>query len=128
MVRDVRHDAESAAHGATRRRAYRLRRDSALASAGRPRLLGDRHAVGVVLDRVAHVGSDRAGALSRSTATSSGARCVPPAAAVSILKAEEASMTTYQLRPLSIGEILDGALVLLRRHFGLVLGIAVVCE
>jgi hypothetical protein len=37
-------------------------------------------------------------------------------------------MTTYQLLPLSIGEILDGALVLLRRHFGLVLGIAVVCE
>jgi hypothetical protein len=37
-------------------------------------------------------------------------------------------MVTYQLRPLSIGEILDGALVLLRRHFALVLGIAVVCE
>ena len=37
-------------------------------------------------------------------------------------------MTTYQLRPLSIGEILDGALVLLRRHFALLLGIAVVCE
>lgn len=37
-------------------------------------------------------------------------------------------MTTYQLRPLSIGEILDGALVLLRRHFALVLGIAIVCE
>ena len=35
---------------------------------------------------------------------------------------------TYQLRPLSLGEILDGALVLLRRHFALVLGIAVVCE
>jgi len=37
-------------------------------------------------------------------------------------------MADYQLRPLSIGEILDGALVLLRRHFTLVLGIAVVCE
>jgi len=37
-------------------------------------------------------------------------------------------MATYQLRPLSIGEVLDGALVLLRRHFGLVLGIAIVCE
>jgi hypothetical protein len=37
-------------------------------------------------------------------------------------------MTTYQLRPLSIGEILDGALILLRRHFALVLGITVVCE
>ena len=35
---------------------------------------------------------------------------------------------TYQLRPLSLGEMLDGALVLLRRHFALVLGIAVVCE
>src|SRR6266481_658537 len=37
-------------------------------------------------------------------------------------------MADYQLRPLSIGEILDGALILLRRHFALVLGIAVVCE
>src|SRR5438552_9356174 len=37
-------------------------------------------------------------------------------------------MATYQLRPLSIGEVLDGALVLLRRHFALVLGITVVCE
>jgi len=37
-------------------------------------------------------------------------------------------MATYQLRPLSFGEVLDGALVLLRRHFGLVLGIAIVCE
>jgi hypothetical protein len=37
-------------------------------------------------------------------------------------------MSTYQLRPLSIGEILDGAFILLRRHFALVLGIAVVCE
>src|SRR5207247_840726 len=40
----------------------------------------------------------------------------------------EALMATYQLRPLSFGELLDGALVLLRRHFGLVLSIAVVCE
>ncbi len=37
-------------------------------------------------------------------------------------------MVTYELRPLSVGEILDGALVLLRRHFTLVLSIAVVCE
>ncbi|MGH7520317.1 MAG: hypothetical protein ACREMI_03465 [Gemmatimonadales bacterium] len=37
-------------------------------------------------------------------------------------------MATYQLRPMSTGEILDGALILLRRHFALVLGIAVVCE
>ncbi|HWC75719.1 MAG TPA: hypothetical protein VG454_17465 [Gemmatimonadales bacterium] len=36
--------------------------------------------------------------------------------------------TTYELRPLSIGEILDGALVLLRRHFGLLLGIALLCQ
>jgi hypothetical protein len=35
---------------------------------------------------------------------------------------------TYQLRPLSTGEILDGSLALLRRHFGLLLGIAIVCE
>src|SRR5579859_59776 len=34
-------------------------------------------------------------------------------------------MTTYELRPLSTGEILDGALVLLRRNFALLLGIAV---
>src|SRR6266576_1209748 len=43
-------------------------------------------------------------------------------------QAKRGSMADYQLRPLSIGEILDGALVMLRRHFTLVLGIAVVCE
>lgn len=37
-------------------------------------------------------------------------------------------MTTHELRPLSTGEILDGALVLLRRNFALLLGIAVVCQ
>ncbi|HVH67944.1 MAG TPA: hypothetical protein VM716_08760 [Gemmatimonadales bacterium] len=37
-------------------------------------------------------------------------------------------MTTLELRPLSTGEILDGALVLLRRYFALLFGIAVVCE
>ena len=37
-------------------------------------------------------------------------------------------MATLELRPLSTGEILDGALTLLRRHFGLLFGIAVVCE
>jgi len=37
-------------------------------------------------------------------------------------------MATYELRPLSVGEILDGALILLRRHFMLVLSIAVACE
>jgi hypothetical protein len=35
---------------------------------------------------------------------------------------------SYQLRPLSTGEILDGSLTLLRRHFGLLVGIAVVGE
>jgi hypothetical protein len=37
-------------------------------------------------------------------------------------------MVILELRPLSTGEILDSALTLLRRHFALVLGIAVVCE
>ena len=37
-------------------------------------------------------------------------------------------METYELRPLSIGEILDGAITLLRRQFGLLFGITVVCE
>jgi hypothetical protein len=37
-------------------------------------------------------------------------------------------MATYQLRPLSTGEILDGALVMLRRNFALLMGIAVVCQ
>ncbi|HEV2670425.1 MAG TPA: hypothetical protein VGU74_04990 [Gemmatimonadales bacterium] len=37
-------------------------------------------------------------------------------------------MVSLELRPLSTGEILDSALTLLRRHFALVLGIAVVCE
>ena len=36
--------------------------------------------------------------------------------------------TTYELRPLSTGEILDGALVLLRRNFGLLFGVVVVCQ
>ncbi|HKW41242.1 MAG TPA: hypothetical protein VJN39_08335 [Gemmatimonadales bacterium] len=37
-------------------------------------------------------------------------------------------MATFQLRPLSTGEILDGALALLRRYFALLFGVAVVCE
>src|ERR1051325_9263443 len=37
-------------------------------------------------------------------------------------------MAIYVLRPLSTGEVLDGALTLLRRHFRLVLSIALVCE
>jgi hypothetical protein len=36
-------------------------------------------------------------------------------------------MATYQLRPMSVGEILDGAFVLLRRHFGALFTVAVVC-
>lgn len=35
---------------------------------------------------------------------------------------------SLELHPLSTGEILDGALTLLRRYFALVLGIAVACE
>lgn len=38
------------------------------------------------------------------------------------------SVGSYPLRPLSTGEILDGSLTLLRRHFGLLFGIAVACE
>src|SRR5687768_12735772 len=37
-------------------------------------------------------------------------------------------MASYQLRPMSTGEILDGAFVLLRRQFLLLMGIAVVCQ
>ena len=35
---------------------------------------------------------------------------------------------TNELRPLSTGEILDGAFVLLRRNFALLIGIALVCQ
>ena len=37
-------------------------------------------------------------------------------------------MGAYALRPMSTGEILDGALTLLRRHFGLLCGLAIVCQ
>lgn len=37
-------------------------------------------------------------------------------------------MATYQLRPMSFGEILDGAFVLLRRHFGVLFSVAVICQ
>jgi hypothetical protein len=37
-------------------------------------------------------------------------------------------MATYQLRPMSVGEILDGALMLLRRNLGLMLSIAIICQ
>ncbi len=37
-------------------------------------------------------------------------------------------MAALELRPLSTGEILDGALTLLRRHFRLLFAIALVCE
>ncbi len=36
-------------------------------------------------------------------------------------------MTSYELRALSIGEILDGALAVYRRHFAVLAGIAAVC-
>src|SRR5260370_39709470 len=36
-------------------------------------------------------------------------------------------MATYQLRPMSLGEILDGALMLLRRRIGLFFRLSVVC-
>lgn len=36
-------------------------------------------------------------------------------------------MATYQLRAMLVGEILDGSLTVLRRHFGLFLGLAVAC-
>ncbi|HXF96867.1 MAG TPA: hypothetical protein VNI61_12280 [Gemmatimonadales bacterium] len=37
-------------------------------------------------------------------------------------------MATYQLRPMSVGEILDGAFTLLRRNLGVLLSIAVICQ
>ncbi|PYO81678.1 MAG: hypothetical protein DMD65_11490 [Gemmatimonadetes bacterium] len=49
-------------------------------------------------------------------------------ALATLARAPESVAMTYQLRPLSVGEILDGSLALLRRHFALILGIAVVCE
>ncbi len=36
-------------------------------------------------------------------------------------------MATYQMRAMSLGEILDGAFAVYRRHFGTLFGIAVVC-
>ncbi len=36
-------------------------------------------------------------------------------------------MATYQLRPMSFGEILDGALTVLRQHLGLFFALAVIC-
>jgi len=36
-------------------------------------------------------------------------------------------LVTYQLRPMSFGEILDGALTVLRQHFGLFFSLAVIC-
>ena len=37
-------------------------------------------------------------------------------------------MATYELRPMSVGEILDGAFAILRRHFGVLSGVGVVCQ
>lgn len=36
-------------------------------------------------------------------------------------------MAAYQLRPMSLGEIVDGSLTLLRQHLGLFFGLSVVC-
>lgn len=36
-------------------------------------------------------------------------------------------MATYQLRPMSVGEILDGSLTVLRQHFGLFFALTVIC-
>jgi hypothetical protein len=36
-------------------------------------------------------------------------------------------LATYQLRPMSVGEILDGSLTVLRQHFGLFFALAVIC-
>lgn len=36
-------------------------------------------------------------------------------------------MATYQLRAMSFGEILDGAFSIYRRHFGVLIGVAVIC-
>src|SRR5574341_912934 len=36
-------------------------------------------------------------------------------------------MATYQMRPMSIGEILDGSFNMLRQHFGLFFSLSVVC-
>ena len=36
-------------------------------------------------------------------------------------------MVTYQLRAMSFGEILDGAFSIYRRHFGVLIGVAVIC-
>ncbi|MGH7567488.1 MAG: hypothetical protein ACREL9_00750 [Gemmatimonadales bacterium] len=37
-------------------------------------------------------------------------------------------MATYTLRPMSTGEILDGAFALLRNHFGTLFGISIACQ
>src|SRR5207244_1814355 len=37
-------------------------------------------------------------------------------------------MATTQLRPMAMGEILDASFVLLRRHAGVVFGVAIVCQ
>jgi hypothetical protein len=37
-------------------------------------------------------------------------------------------MATYQLRPMALGEMLDGALAIYRRYFGTFVSIAIVCE
>ncbi len=48
--------------------------------------------------------------------------------AASLFRLKEVVVATFELRPLSTGEILDGSLALLRRHFGLFFSIAVACQ
>jgi len=49
-------------------------------------------------------------------------------AAAAVPRFRAVVLATFELRPLTTGEILDGSLTLLRRHFRLLFGIAVVCE
>src|SRR5207253_631395 len=41
---------------------------------------------------------------------------------------KEIGVAAFELRPMKTGEILDGAITLMRRQFGVLFGIAVVCE
>ncbi|HMH82221.1 MAG TPA: hypothetical protein VK531_05075 [Gemmatimonadales bacterium] len=49
-------------------------------------------------------------------------------AAAAVPRFRAVGLATFELRPLTTGEILDGSLTLLRRHFRLLFGIAVACE
>src|SRR5439155_16834347 len=87
LVRDVRDDAQSPAHGAARWRPHRVLGDHALAPARRPRLLGRRDAAGMVLDWMVGLGIRRPVAVARSAATSARARRLPAAACLAQMAA-----------------------------------------